>query len=98
MRVTYSISALARVYTVVFKTTLPGIKCGTWLKPFIPLSFELMFINPSLGGGGGGGCNHLLYCRLCMIYSIIKHFFAGTKIFDLLRSCLLKHWKIFYIK
>ena len=55
MRVTYSISALARVYTVVFKTTLPGIKCGTWLKPFIPLSFELMFINPSLGGGGGGG-------------------------------------------
>lgn len=93
VRVTYSISARARVYTVVFKTTLPGIKCGTWLKPFIPLSFDLMFINPSLGG-----CNHLLYCRLCMIYSIIKHVFAGTKIFDLLRSCLLKHWKIFYIK
>ena len=55
MRVTYSISARARVYTVVFKTTLPGIKCGTWLKPFIPLSFDLMFMNPSLGGGGGGG-------------------------------------------
>ena len=55
MRVTYSISARARVYTVVFKTTLPGIKCGTWLKPFIPLSFDLMFINPSWGVGGGGG-------------------------------------------
>ena len=55
MRVTYSISARARVYTVVFKTTLPGIKCGTWLKPFIPLSFDVTFINPSWGGGGGGG-------------------------------------------
>ena len=54
MRVTYSISARARVYTVVFKTTLPGIKCGTWLKPFIPLSFDVTFINPSWGGGGGG--------------------------------------------
>ena len=55
-------------------------------------------VNEPIVGGGGGGCNHLLYCRLCMIYSIIKHFFAGTKIFDLLRSCLLKHLKIFYIK
>ena len=47
MRVTYSISARPRVYTVVFKKTLPGVKCETWLKPFIPLSFDLMFINPS---------------------------------------------------
>ena len=43
MRVTYSIGARARVYTVVLRKTLPVIKFGTWLEPFIPWSFDLMF-------------------------------------------------------